>query len=322
MTKSFQLTPYPRPRNLRIIANPASGNGGLDLYPLNKLFREHDIPWDLHLTHAEGDGALLARGLVAAGADVIAVYGGDGTVKDVAAGLTGTDIPLLIIPGGTGNLVANELGISRDPIAAAALVTGPMIQTRLIDVGMMSGTHFLLRAGCGVEASVLRDVNPEMKKQFGKWAYIIAAVKSLQEVPSVHFRITIDDELVISGSGVGCTIANAGMVGIGGLSLSPGIGIDDGKLDVVFLRKADIEGILSLAAVMVGVNETLNDVTGLDASHLVGRWQARKVTIETDPILEMQADGDLAGCSPQSVEILPASLRVVVPDHPAHAAAG
>ncbi|MBU6303406.1 MAG: diacylglycerol kinase family lipid kinase [Verrucomicrobia bacterium] len=311
MTKSLQQSPCPR--NLRIIANPASGQGSLPLYPLNRLFREHGIPWDLHLTHAAGDGARLARDLIASGADVIAVYGGDGTVKDVAGGLTGTGVPLLILPGGTGNLVANELGIPRDPVAAAALVAKPAFCTRLIDVGTMSGAHFLLRAGCGVEASVLRDVSPELKKQFGKWAYAIAAVKALQEVPAVHFRITIDDEFLISGSGVGCTVANAGVVGLGGLTLSPGIGIDDGRLDIVFLRKADIEGIFSLAAVMAGVGETLNDVTGLDASHLVGRWQARKVRIETDPILPMQADGDLSGSSPQEIEILPAALRVVVP---------
>ncbi len=314
MTKSLHhFIPHQRPRKLRIIANPASGQGSLELYPLNRLFRANGIPWDLHLTHGEGDGARLAKDLIAAGADVIAVFGGDGTVKDVAAGMTSTGIPLLIIPGGTGNLVANELGIPRDPASAAALVTGETFQTRMIDVGTMSGQHFLLRVGCGVEAWVLRDVNPELKKQFGKWAYIIAAVKTLQEVPAAHFRITIDDDLVISGSGVGVTVANAGAVGIGGLTLSPGIGIADGRLDVVFLRKADVEGILSLAAVMAGVNEALNEVTGLDASHLVGRWQARKVTIETDPILEMQADGDLMGRSPQTIEVLPSALRVVVP---------
>jgi len=314
VTKNLQqFTTHPRPGKLRIIANPGSGQGSLSLYPLNRLFRLHQIPWDLHLTHADGDGARLARELIAAGADVIAVYGGDGTVKDVAEGMIGSDIPLLIIPGGTGNLVANELGIPREPEAAASLVAGEQFYCRRIDVGMMGGRHFLLRVGCGVEAWVLRDVSPDSKKQFGKWAYIIAAARKLQEVPAANFRITIDDEMVISGSGVGCAVANAGAVGIGGLTLSPGIGISDGRLDVVFLRKADVEGILSLVAVMAGVNEALNEATGLDASHLVGRWQAKKVLIETDPLLDMQIDGDLIGLSPQTIEVIPSALRVVVP---------
>ena len=315
MTKNLQpITQHPRPRNLRIIANPASGQGSLQLYPLNRLFRTHGIPWDLHLTHQEGDGARLAKELVANGADVIAVYGGDGTLKDVAAGMIGTDVPLLIIPGGTGNLVARELGIPSEPEAAAALVTAESFATRRIDVGTMAGHPFLLRVGCGVEAWVLRDVSPDLKKQFGKWAYILAAVKTLQEVPAAKYKITIDDEMVIYGTGVGCAVANAGAVGIGGLTLSPGIGISDGRLDVVFLRKADVEGILSLAAVMAGLNEAINEVTGLDASHLVGRWQAKKVTIETDPVLEMQVDGDLLEHSPQTIEVLPRALRVVVPN--------
>jgi YegS/Rv2252/BmrU family lipid kinase len=280
---------------------------------LNHLFRSHGIPWDLHLTHVPGDGARLARLFLADGADLIAVLGGDGTVQDVVDGMIGSEVPLLILPGGTGNLVASALHLPKDPEAAAALVVGPEYSTRRIDVGRMDQRHFLLRVGCGVEAWVLKDVKTELKRQFGKWAYLIAAVNRLQETPTAEYRITLDDEWTITGTGVGCTVANAGSTGIGGLDLAPRVDIADGRLDVVFLRKADVEGIASLVMMMAGLDEAWTDATGLDASHLVGHWQARKVRIETDPPLDMQCDGDLDGSSPRTVEVLPRALAVVVP---------
>jgi len=308
-----ELRAHPQPRKLRVIANPASGPGNVPVSALNQLFRSHGIPWDLHLTHVPGDGARLARQFLDDGVDLVAVFGGDGTVQDVADGMVGSDVPLLILPGGTGNLVAAALHLPKEVETAAALVTGPEFFSRRIDVGKMDHRHFLLRVGCGVEAWVLKDVKPDLKRQFGKWAYLIAAAHRLQEIPTAEYRIILDDELTISGSGVGCTVANAGSTGLGGLDLAPRVDISDGRLDVVFLRKADVEGIASLVMMMAGLDEAWTDATGLDASHLVGHWQARKIHIETEPALEMQCDGDLAGSSPRTIEILPQALSVVVP---------
>ena len=99
------------------------------------------------------------------------------------------------------------------------------------------------------------------------------------------------------------------------MTLSPGIAIDDGKLDLILIRKADVEGIISLVRMMIG-DEPNRDDDGrepyVDASHLVGRWQVKKVKIETDPVLPMQVDGDVLTETPQTAEIVPAGMEVVI----------
>ena len=306
-----------RPQNIHVIANPASGRRIPLLQILNDSLRPHGISWDLSVTHETGDGQRAATRAIENGADLIVSFGGDGTVMDVTDALMGTDVPLLILSGGTGNLVASELDLPRDVERALSRITNDSVKTRLVDVGKMADRHFLLRVGCGFEASVLQDASREMKNQFGKWAYIYSAVKALMEVKVAKYRLTIDGNEEICSDAVACSVANFGTIGVGELSISPRIGIDDGKLDLILIRKADAEGIYSLIKMMMGVGkddfEAGHVLAKIDESHLVQRWRVENVKIETDPPLEMQADGDLvAGTTPQTVEIVPRALRVVV----------
>ena len=156
-----------------------------------------------------------------------------------------------------------------------------------------------------------------MKKQFGKWAYVFAGLKALTEIETADYRITIDDHHVVEGTGVACAVANASTIGIAQLTLSPRIEIDDGLLDLVFVKKADVEGLFELSRMITGVRspgekELPEEPGKIDASHLVNHWPVRKVTIETDRPLDMQVDGNLAGQTPQTVEVLPGALHVVV----------
>jgi len=305
---------HPRPKKLSIVINPGSGQRQPVLWKLNQKLRPAKIPWDVRVTHEMGDGARLAQEAAQEGADCIAVWGGDGTVMDVASGLLGTDVPLLILPGGTGNLVASALDLPRDLESALDLVCGPDFVSRQVDIGSTGERCFMLRVGCGVETEVLQDASPEMKSQFGKWAYILAAARALQEVRSAQYELLLDGEHRVTGAGVACAVANAGTVGLGDLRLSPDIDLEDGKLDVIFLRKADAEGILSLVRMMMGLDgsgKTPPKEAWVDASHLVSHWQVRDVEIRTDPVLDFQIDGDLLGTTPQRVRALPHALRVV-----------
>jgi len=303
-----------RPEKVHIIINPAPSRRLPLLAVLNTHFRRAGIHWDVSITHGTGDGAALARAACEGGADVIGVYGGDGTVIEVASALVGSKTPLMILPGGTGNLVAAELGISRNIDRACAKVCGDILTTRDVDVGRLNDKYFLLRAGCGIESGVVQDATRDLKDQFGKWAYVFAAIKRLQEQPVAEYTIRLDDRETFRGEGVACGVANAGRVGVGKLALSPTVDMEDGKLDVFFLKKANIEGIFKLASRMVGIDEPdkVDEIPGLDASKLVNYWQVKKVEIHTDPELEVQVDGDVTTRTPINVEVVPRGLRVVV----------
>ncbi len=297
-----------------MIVNPAPAKRTPLLATLNTHFRAAGIRWEVSITHGDGDGADLARKAVAEGAEVVGVYGGDGTVMEVASGLVGTDVPLLILPGGTGNLVAAELRISPHLEKACQLVCGESIRTRKIDVGQMDGHYFLLRVGCGIETGVVQDATRELKDQFGKWAYVFAAIRRLQESPVADYEIRLDNRETFRAKGVACVVANIGTVGIGRLTLSPQVDVDDGKLDVFFLKKANLEGIVQLAGKMMGLDpRDPDDVTpGLDASQLVNHWHVSEVSIHAEPELDMQVDGDVIARTPQVVRALPSALTVVV----------
>ncbi|MCB1230821.1 MAG: diacylglycerol kinase family lipid kinase [Verrucomicrobiae bacterium] len=303
-----------RPKRIHIIINPAPAKRTPLLATLNSHFRQAGIRWEVSITHGDGDGVTLAKKAVEEGAEVVGVYGGDGTVMEVASGLVGTDVPLLILPGGTGNLVAVELRISPHLEKACQLICGETFKVRRIDVGQMDGHHFLLRVGCGIEPGVVQDATRELKDQFGKWAYVFAAIKRLQESPVADYEIRLDNRETFRAKGVACAVANIGTVGIGRLTLSPEVDVDDGKLDVFFVKKANLEGIVQLAGKMMGLDpRDPEDVApGLDASQLVNHWHVSEVSIQSEPQLDIQVDGDVIAKTPQTVRVLPSALTVIV----------
>ena len=304
----------PRPKKVHVVINPAPTRKVPLLAVLNQYFREAGIYWEVSITHGDGDGRIQAEKAIGNGADVVAVYGGDGTVKEVASALVGTEVPLLILPGGTGNLVAVELGIDKQIDLACARVCGSSYHTRAIDVGKMGEHYFLLRIGCGLETSVVQDATREMKDQFGKWAYVFSALKVLQELPVANYTIVLDETETFKAKGVACLVANAGKVGLGQMSLSPAVNIADGKLDVFFLKKANIPSLIQIAGKMTGLDRgDLSDVVpDLDVLKEVIHWQVESVLIETDPVLDIQVDGDVVAVTPHLMSILPGALHVVV----------
>jgi diacylglycerol kinase (ATP) len=303
---------------VRIIANPASNWRGSLLKTLNDHFHPTGIEWDLAVTHQEGDGAKAAKRAVGDGVDLVAVFGGDGTLMDVCTGLAGSDVPMLILAGGTGNLIATELKISKSiEKALSGVVETESYQTRSMDVGDMGDRLFMLRIGCGVETHALQEASRNLKGQFGKWAYAFAGLKAMRDMKTADYRITINDGHVIEDVGVACAVANAGSIGVGRLTLSPKIEVNDGKLDLIFVRKADVQGIWELMSMMLGISkkgyqELPGEPGRIDASHLVNHWSVEKVKIETDPVLDMQVDGNLLGQTPISVEVRPSALQVVI----------
>lgn len=313
--QKVNLQKQDKPKSVMVVVNPAPSRRIPLLAILNQAFRDAGIDWDISITHGPGDGCKLAKAAAKNGFEVVAVYGGDGTVMEVASGLIGTNVPLLILGGGTGNLVASELRLPSDLEKACDLICGESYETKHIDVGMMGEKPFLLRIGCGIEVGVVQEATRELKDQFGKWAYVFAAIKLLQDIPEADYELILNGEETVKSSGVACVVANAGTVGVGRLTLAPSVDVNDGRLDVFLLKKANIEGIVQLARKMMGLESHKRkdpDEIDLDASKLITHWSVESVEIKTDPAIDIQMDGDVAAQTPQLIEALPNALRVVV----------
>lgn len=277
---------------------------------LNDIFHPSGMDWEVFVTKQSGDGQRYAKEAVEAGVDAVGVYGGDGTVMEVASALVGTNMPLAIFPGGTANVMSVELGVPSDPAEAFALVTGGTGTVRTIDVGQYGDYYFLTRLGMGLESNVIENTAREQKDRMGWVAYALNTLRELSDPKISKYRITLDSE-VIETEGLTCVVANSGIItpnsgipGRGVLSFAPGISVSDGVLDVVVIRAGNLGSLLSVAASMMAGNE--------DAEPLL-HWRAREVVVEADPPQTVQLDGEILDQTPVRARVVPNALRVIVP---------
>jgi YegS/Rv2252/BmrU family lipid kinase len=292
---------------IQVVVNPAAGQPQPVLWTLNRVFRETDARWDVGITHEPGDGVRIAREAAEAGADVVAAYGGDGTVMEVANGLMETDVPLAILPGGTGNILSVELGIPQALEDAARLACSDERVIRQVDVAQAGNRYFLLRLWTGYTAKQLQNLSRESRDQYGRLAYAISAFQALSEREWIRLSFELDGEQV-DFEGVACMVANAASLGIPGLSLSPEVDIGDGLIDVLSIRDIDLNALSALAASIASIASKPESMR---------HWQVREVTITTDPVQPVVADGEDWGETPVTVKVLPQALRVIVPQAPA-----
>jgi YegS/Rv2252/BmrU family lipid kinase len=291
---------------IRVIVNPAAGQGQPALDLLENVFRAAGAAWDCCVVEQGGDARALAEEAVAAGVEAIAVYGGDGTVSAVASALRGSGVPMAIFPGGTANVMSIELGIPGDLAEAAALVCGGAGMTRTVDMGELEQGAFLLRAGVGFEAQMVEGAGA-LKERVGTLAYTLAALQALREPKVSRYRLTLDGQEVES-EGLTCIIANSGSLGVPGLTFAPTILVDDGLLDVIVLRQADLGSLLSLLASVLRGDENAAPLQ---------HWQAREINVVADPPQSVQVDGEMQGTTPLHARIHPRAVEIIVPKPPA-----
>jgi YegS/Rv2252/BmrU family lipid kinase len=287
-------------KRVHVIINPASGQDKPILNVLNRVFGSQ-VEWTLSITKESGDARRETLAALELGVDLVVACGGDGTVMEVANGLLGQSVPLAILPAGTANVMAVELGIPRDIEGAAKLIVSADTVLRDIDVGEVDDTVFLLRMGVGLEAVLIRDADREFKQRYGNLAYPISAVRSVLTTDSTaHYRITVDGE-THEADGITCMIANSANVGLAGVTVSQAVHIDDGLLDVVLLRALD----------QPPPEENVTDELRPDP--LLLQWQGRDITVEADPPQPIICDGEPRGETPLSVRVRPQALTVLVP---------
>jgi YegS/Rv2252/BmrU family lipid kinase len=287
---------------IHVVINPASGQPQPILHTLNRVFRAAKVDWDITLTQKSGDAKRFARQAAAEGADVVAAYGGDGTVMEVAHGLLNSPTPLAILPGGTANLMSVELGIPKDLEKAASIAAGINSQVRLVDVGQAGDTYYLLRVGLGFAAQKVRLADRQLKDKYGLMAYTIAGLKALTQTKTTHYRITLDGKTV-EVDGLTCLVDNAGNMGVSGIAPGRNIDVSDGLLDVILIKDPSFSSLVDLGHSLVEKKAPDSYV----------HWQAREIEIACEPVEDIQIDGEMAGETPVSIRVVPQALRVLVP---------
>lgn len=289
-----------------LIENPVAARTNPDVVRTvcNVLEREG---WDVDVagtTRPNDAGRLAAQG-VAAGVDVIAIYAGDGTTTQAVSGMIGSGIPLALIPGGTGNLLAGNLRLPNDPTRAALTVTRGV--RKRIDLGRIERPdgprYFAVACGAGIDAQIMIGAPTERKMRLGSLAYVTATFAGLRGITSPMHRITVDDTVLDVNAAL-VSIANCGRVTSLHFGLGPGITLDDGYLDVMAIR-ADgmLEGLVALWELLSGRSNGKGKIV---------RARGRKITVTCDTVRPVQADGDVVGETPLSVEVVPGAIEVMV----------
>jgi len=293
-------------KRIQVIINPTAGQDQPILGVLNRVFHEAGVRWDVSITNQAGDARKFARAAAEAGVDVVAAYGGDGTVMEVASGLIGTNVPLAIFPGGTANVMSLELGISSDLAEASALVCNDECAVVPIDMGQLDdNAYFILRVGTGLEAEMVEGADRELKNRLGTLAYALSALQAIQNPTVSQYHLTIDGEQ-IEAEGIACLICNSGNLGRAGIVLSSGVSVRDGLLDVFVLQQANLANLLALTRDVL----TQTEPTTPTLQH----WQGREITLVAKPNQTIQADGEVLGQTPVSAKVLPGVVRVIVPN--------
>ncbi len=264
-----------------------------------------DPTW--HLTTVEDSGTGQAERASVEGADLVIVCGGDGTVREVAAELAGTGIPVGIIPAGTGNLLARNLDI---PLYIRAAIDVALTgQDRAIDMVAVSGdgiedSHFMVMAGMGFDAAIMEGVNEDIKKRVGWLAYVLSALKSLM-FPPTKVEISVDGGEYTTHRARTIVVGNVGFLQAG-MPLLPDATIDDGQLDVVLLYPRRFLSWIPLAIRVLAKRRRTDDT--------INRMTGRTVSIRAAAETPRQLDGDSIGAGHElHMECIHGRLLVRVP---------
>jgi YegS/Rv2252/BmrU family lipid kinase len=306
--------------NAALIVNPAAGRACLrkDLPVAIDVLRRSGLSIETYTSRTPETARRLAHCAASEGREVVLVAGGDGTVNAVVNGLVGTETALGVLPMGTGNVWATEIGIVRKQrpfsapnlIGAARALAGAEI--RRVDVGLAKPTadarrYFLLWAGVGVDAWLTDYIEcgpgASLKRRFGNLAYLFVGLRRARQFCGERIAVRLDGTRRLC-SVLMVHIANVALYGGGMLRITPAARMDDGRLDVCIFKGEGVRQCLShLIRVWLGRHLAHPEVE----YHRVSRIALDGAS------LAVQTDGNPAGRIPATFEIVPGALKVLVP---------
>lgn len=239
--------------------------------------------------------------VIAGGYDAVIAAGGDGTVRELAIALAGSNIPIGFVPMGTGNVLAHEIRLPKTPDGLArVLIEGP---ARDLQGGRANGQPFYLMAGAGFDGEIIQRLDMPWKRRVGKLAYTAPTLKSLA-LPLPTLTVVVDGHEHVANWAV---IANARCYG-GAFVLAPGEDMASGSLTAILVRAGSRANLMrKLLALPIG---RLTRQTGVEAI------RCHRAAIHAHQPVAAQVDGDPFGTTPLTVEAGGAPLTLIVPAQP------
>jgi diacylglycerol kinase (ATP) len=291
--------------SIAIIINPVAGGRARPIGARVDLARraaaDAGEAADVYVTEARGHAGALARAACGNGARLIVAWGGDGTLNEVATTLAFGAVPLGIVAAGSGNGLARELHIAREPARAlaAALSAAP----RLMDLGEIDGRLFVNVAGLGFDAHVASRFNGPDNRRRGFAGYAAIALRSLATYVSARYAITTPDAHV-EVRAVLVVLANSPQFG-NGARIAPRARVDDGLLDLAIVEeRSRVRTVCQIPRLFTG---TIEKVRGCTVRRIT------EATIACDTPMTFHVDGEpVAGGTSLQVRVHPGALRIAV----------
>lgn len=270
-----------------------------DLPALKAAIRERcaDEP-DWYETTEQDTGGGQARSAVEAGAELVLVCGGDGTVAACAGALANTEVAMAMVPVGTGNLLARNLGIPLTVPEALDVAFGP--DQRVLDVLETGEQRFVVMAGLGFDAALMRDTDEQLKDRIGWLAYVGGMAKAFRRTPRARFSVSIDDGPAETRQAIGVLVGNVGQLQAG-ITLLPDASPDDGQLDVIVLAPRTFKDWPALVWRILRRRP--------DSGRQADVRRGKTVRISSPVEVPVEFDGDFRGSATElRVEVLPSAL--------------
>jgi diacylglycerol kinase (ATP) len=258
-------------------------------------------------TTEQDPGRAMTRKAVREKVDLVLGVGGDGTIRVICSGLAGTGIPLGVIPAGTGNLLARNIGIPLDEAAALSVAFDGLnkaIDLVKITVDGQNTDHFAVMAGIGLDAKIMQGANPDLKKAVGSAAYFVSAAQNAKH-PALQASIQLDGKLALRRRAHVIVVGNVGYL-TANIPLIPDAKPDDGLLDVMVASPRRFRDWVRLTTRVL----TRRRRRDPQLVHMTGKT----VKITVDHTDRYQMDGDPAGeCRSLEAEVQPGALTLRVP---------
>jgi diacylglycerol kinase family enzyme len=288
--------------SVAVVAHAGKTLGG-GLAELRRVLAGHGIEPDWYEVPKSRYAPDCVREALEAGADLLFVWGGDGMVQRCIDAVGDAQVPLAILPAGTGNLLAHNLDLPID--LEAAVDVGLHGARRVLDVGEVNGERFAVMAGTGLDALMIRDADRALKDRFGRVAYVWTGAKHLR-AEQFRAEIDVDGHRWFEGP-AGCVLVGNVSRVFGGIEAFDDARPDDGRLELgVVTAKGAVQWLRALARTTVG---------SADRSKYVRTTKARKIRVRLDRKMPYELDGgDKKAKRRLKIDVRPGAVTVCVPD--------
>lgn len=297
-----------RYHNVLAIINPRAGRKGSEKHVgqhLTEFCKRRGANLSIRTIAGPADARVWAAHAAQEGFDSVAIAGGDGTINETVAGLhESVMLPILLVPTGSTNLIAQELKIPKTPAKAILLLEEG--EERPCDLANVTSHDRVMvtSVAVGYGSRIVEDAREVLKNFLGYPAYLVAAVKNIIRVPTASFTCTVDG-VAATLTGQMVLVSNMNMTSLKLVNFGPRVRPDDGKLNLIVFNHSSVTKIVELVANMV----LFPDKPKPELTILEGT----KIEVHATPSLPITIDGEMVQGDRVTIECLPSAMTVIVP---------